>query len=197
MIYEVQVKYPSRPHHNLNLIRFLKIAYFPWSMGRGVVLLNHEISLKNCPSPGKEILALNVNVILLVDHAIHHHQRGCVGCMESTPYHEDLSRYLEQYTTAAKGLWTVQTATRRLVHLISSTLILGANWDPFPLMIDRRARSSLGVAILNLGPLGLYSLRRRRLISIGIPFINRRRSSDRLRFTMGIPIPVRRRLLSE
>ena len=46
-------------------------------------------------------------------------------------------------------------------------------------------------------PLGLYSLRRRRLISIGIPIINLRRSSDRLRFVMGIPIPVRRRLLSE
>ena len=45
--------------------------------------------------------------------------------------------------------------------------------------------------------LGLYSLRRRRLISIGIPIINLRRSSDRLRFIMGIPIPVRRHLLSE
>ena len=44
---------------------------------------------------------------------------------------------------------------------------------------------------------GLYSLWRRRLISIGIPIINLRRSSDRLRFIMGIPIPVRRRLLSE
>ena len=43
---------------------------------------------------------------------------------------------------------------------------------------------------------GLYSLRRRRLISIGIPIINLRRS-DRLRFIMGILIPVRRRLLSE
>ena len=42
--------------------------------------------------------------------------------------------------------------------------------------------------------LGLYSLC---LISIGIPIINLRRSSDRLRFIMGIPIPVRRRLLSE
>ena len=44
---------------------------------------------------------------------------------------------------------------------------------------------------------GLYSLRRRRLISIGIPIINLRRSSDRLRLIIGIPIPVRRRLLSE
>ena len=45
--------------------------------------------------------------------------------------------------------------------------------------------------------LGLYSLRRRRFISIGISIINLRRSSDRLRFIMGIPIPVRRSLLSE
>ena len=44
--------------------------------------------------------------------------------------------------------------------------------------------------------LGLYSLRRRRLISVGVPIINLGRSSDRLRFIMGIPIPVRRRLLS-
>ena len=44
---------------------------------------------------------------------------------------------------------------------------------------------------------GLYSLRRRRLISIGIPIINLTRSLDRLRFIMGIPIPVRRRPLSE
>ena len=42
---------------------------------------------------------------------------------------------------------------------------------------------------------GLYSLRRRRLIGIGIPIINLRRSSDRLRFIMGIPIPVRRPIL--
>ena len=39
---------------------------------------------------------------------------------------------------------------------------------------------------------GLYSLRRCRLISIGIPIIKLRRSLDRLRFIMGIPIPVRR-----
>ena len=48
-----------------------------------------------------------------------------------------------------------------------------------------------------IAQLGLYSLRRRRLIGIGIPIINPRRSSDRLRFIMGIPIPVRRRLFSE
>ena len=36
-----------------------------------------------------------------------------------------------------------------------------------------------------------------RLIRIGIPIISLRRSSDRLRLIMGIPIPVRRRLLSE
>ena len=40
--------------------------------------------------------------------------------------------------------------------------------------------------------LGLYSLRRCPLINIGIPMIHLRKSSDRLRFIMGIPIPVRR-----
>ena len=45
--------------------------------------------------------------------------------------------------------------------------------------------------------LGLYSLRRRRLTGIGIPILNLRRSDDRLRFIMGIPILIRRRLLSE
>ena len=44
---------------------------------------------------------------------------------------------------------------------------------------------------------GLYSLRRRRLTGMGIPMINLRRSDDRLRFIMGIPILIRRRLLSE
>ena len=46
-------------------------------------------------------------------------------------------------------------------------------------------------------PLGLYSLRRRCLISLGIPIINLRWSSDCLRFIMGIPIPIRRHLLSK
>ena len=45
--------------------------------------------------------------------------------------------------------------------------------------------------------LGLYSLRRRRLTGMGIPMINLRRSDDRLRFIMGIPILIRWRLLSE
>ena len=45
--------------------------------------------------------------------------------------------------------------------------------------------------------LGLYSLRRCRLTGIGIPMINLRRSDDRLRFIMGIPILIRRHLLSE
>ena len=44
---------------------------------------------------------------------------------------------------------------------------------------------------------GLYSLRRRRLMGIGIPIINLRRSDDRLRFIMGIPLLIRRCLLSE
>ena len=38
---------------------------------------------------------------------------------------------------------------------------------------------------------GLHALRRHRLIGIGIPIINLRRSPDRLRFIMGISISVR------
>ena len=49
-----------------------------------------------------------------------------------------------------------------------------------------------GVQKFSVAILGLYSLRRRRRVSIGIPIINLRPSSDRLRFIMGIPIPVRR-----
>ena len=45
--------------------------------------------------------------------------------------------------------------------------------------------------------LGHYSLRKRRFTGIGIPIINLRRSDDRLRFIMGIPILIRRRFLSE
>ena len=37
----------------------------------------------------------------------------------------------------------------------------------------------------------LYSLKRCRLTGIGIPIINLRRSDDRLRFLMEIPIPIR------
>ena len=44
---------------------------------------------------------------------------------------------------------------------------------------------------------GLYLLRRCRLMGIWIPILNLRRSDDRLRFIMGIPILIRRRLLSE
>ena len=40
--------------------------------------------------------------------------------------------------------------------------------------------------------LGLYLLKRRRLTGTGIPIISRRRSDDRLRFIMGIIIPMRR-----
>ena len=37
-------------------------------------------------------------------------------------------------------------------------------------------------------------LKRRRLMGIGIPIIDLRRSDDRLRFIIGIPIPIKRRL---
>ena len=40
---------------------------------------------------------------------------------------------------------------------------------------------------------GLYSLRRHRLVTVGIPIINLRQSPDHVRFTMAIPTPVRRR----
>ena len=42
--------------------------------------------------------------------------------------------------------------------------------------------------------LGIHTLRRHGLIGIGIPVINLRQWSDRLRFIMWIPMPVRRRL---
>ena len=45
--------------------------------------------------------------------------------------------------------------------------------------------------------LGIYSLKRRRVTGIGILIINLRQSYDRLRFTMGIPIQIKRCLLSE
>ena len=47
------------------------------------------------------------------------------------------------------------------------------------------------------GLVGLCSIRRRRLTGIVIPMISLRRSDDRLRFIMRIPILIRRRLLSE
>ena len=41
----------------------------------------------------------------------------------------------------------------------------------------------------------LFTRKRRFLIGIGIPIIYLRRYDDRLMFIMGIPIPIRRRLL--
>ena len=40
--------------------------------------------------------------------------------------------------------------------------------------------------------LGYYSLKRRRLTDIEIPIIDQRRSDDRLRSMMGIPVPMGR-----
>ena len=74
-------------------------------------------------------------------------------------------------------------------------LSLWSQWR-FPCLV-REMWFHICIAALYSPCVGLYSLRRRRLISIGILIINLRRSSDRLRFIMGIPIPVRRRLLSE
>ena len=67
---------------------------------------------------------------------------------------------------------------------------------PFPKLGDWESWKFMVFPHAAYANLGLYSLRRR-LISIGIPIINLRRSLDLLRFIMGIPIPVRRRLLSE
>ena len=68
-----------------------------------------------------------------------------------------------------------------------------------PQEIDAKMNPSISIysTFLLRNNLGLYSLRRRRLTGIGIPIINLRRSDDRLRFIMGIPILIRRRLLSE
>ena len=58
--------------------------------------------------------------------------------------------------------------------------------------------AGLGTFSIKMHPRqGLYSLRRHRLIGIGIHIINLRRSSDRLRFIIGIHIPVRRHHYSE
>ena len=65
-------------------------------------------------------------------------------------------------------------------------LSLWSQWR-FPCLV-REMWFHICIAALYSPCVGLYSLRRR-LISIGIPIINLRRSSDRLRFIMGIPIP--------
>ena len=51
--------------------------------------------------------------------------------------------------------------------------------------------------IVKLSKQGLCSLKRRRLTVLEIPIINLRRSDDRPRFIMGIPIPIRRCIISE
>ena len=76
---------------------------------------------------------------------------------------------------------------------VTSTLI-----EPRPL--HNRALQSKTTSQQNKRSLhvqGLYSLGRHCLRGIGIPIINLRRSDDRLRFIMGIPILIRRCLLSE
>ena len=67
----------------------------------------------------------------------------------------------------------------------------------------RRHRGHNGVIVMarllqcQWSIMGLCSLRRHRLIGKGIHIINLRRSSDRHRFIMGIPLPIKRRLFSE
>ena len=114
-----------------------------------------------------------------------------VSCMhQSTSLSTTRKRPGHVRYSCSGWLWTHQ----QIAHEVSAdgsscgacVRTCGSNGDGHPV---RQISSTL--------ILGLYSLRRRRLISIGIPIINLRRSSDRLRFIMGIPIPVRRRLLSE
>ena len=79
-------------------------------------------------------------------------------------------QYVQSLSLTASGLDFL--FTRALVH-----------YDNNPIQNQAGALYS---SVNNLQ--GLYSLRRRRLTSIGIPMINLRRSDDRLRFIMGIPI---------
>ena len=51
-------------------------------------MYKHNISLESYSSTGKDILAQDADVALLVDRAIHHHQLRFAWCMERTPYHE-------------------------------------------------------------------------------------------------------------
>ena len=90
--------------------------------------------------------------------------------------------FYQNHVTSAGATIAKASETGWTVHLVRLTTLFAVAW-----MTKRKSLCSLS----------LYSLKRRRLISIGIPIINLRRSSDRLRFIMGIPIPVRRRLLSE
>ena len=86
-------------------------------------------------------------------------------------------------------------------HIICYTTILkfGFNYHLFWSQMGCSLVGTKVSAVLLLHKIhqGLYSLIRCHLISIGISIINLRRSSDRLWFIMGIPIPVRRHLLSK
>ena len=111
----------------------------------------------------------------------------CSAVGESDPLRRPFTEHTEDMYLRNNILrkWTVVVAifivTLSLLHLRGFEMFPGqGGWPTF----------------VNKSTLGLYSLRRRRLISIGIPIINLRRSSDRLRFIM-IPIPIRRRLLSD
>ena len=76
----------SRPPHDLNLLPRYQIACISCSMGCGIVMYKHTISLESFPSPGKEILPQDANVALL---ATHHHHPWFAWCMESSQYHEE------------------------------------------------------------------------------------------------------------
>ena len=73
-----------------------------------------------------------------------------------------------------------------IMHIQSSLVIYNAS------NIFQKVATASTAIVLDMQ--GLYSLRRRRRIGLGIPMINRRRSSDRLKFTMGVFVPVIRRV---
>ena len=114
--------------------------------------------------------------------------RVLIDSQKAMPFPEDLGVSVSPGLETSVGIKMVLQSYYLNVVLFSKTLVTRdvVKVDSVPIMTESYRK-----------PQGLYSLRRRRLISIGIPIINLRRSSDRLRFIMGIPIPVRRRLLSE
>ena len=55
---------------------------------------------------------------------------------------QNLSECPERYPAATKRLWTARTNRRYLIPLMSSALILDAERNPFPYVIQRRVRPS-------------------------------------------------------
>ena len=93
--------------------------------------------------------------------------------------------------------YNVSTWNSRYTFWMAKIIIDILNTTNVSTRVSIRVRSTCPRVRIQIQKMqGLYSLRIRRLISIGIPIINMRRSSDHLRFIMGITIPVRRRLVN-